>query len=52
MNHMNEPDQLPEGEPFKAFSDDYIRGFDHGKMVGNEEGRRQLIEELKRLLEL
>jgi hypothetical protein len=36
----------------KGFSEDYYAGFRHGRSVAIEEGRKQLAEELKRLLEI
>lgn len=43
-------DDLPEGKPMSIPTDDYLRGFTHGKAVGTEEGRKQLAEELRQLL--
>jgi hypothetical protein len=44
--------ELPPGKPFEGFSEDYYKGFNIGKLAGIEEGRKQITEELKRLLEL
>ena len=45
-------DELLQGKPFKDFSDDWYKGFDHGKVAGIQEGRREIIEEVKRLFDL
>jgi hypothetical protein len=45
-------EELPQEKPYKDYSDDWYKGFAHGKTVGIEEGRKQIVEELKRLLEL
>lgn len=48
---MTEPFEFPE-RPFKAPSDDWYKGAEHGEMIGIEKGRKQIIEELENLLHL
>jgi len=40
------------GEPFKAPSEEWYKGAEHGEQIGIEKGRKQIIEELKALLEI